>query len=124
MFNFLNILIAQSSVSTYSVPTVSLGFTVPTFAQVLTFLIRLFFVVAGLVALFYLLLGAFGWITSGGSKEAVDKAREKIQAALIGLILIFVVLAIVTVMENILDIGLGISKEIKFPQLIKRIETD
>lgn len=125
MLNILNFIFLaanddRSAVNTYPVPTVSLGFAVPTFAQVLTFLIRLFFVIAGIVALLYLLLGAFGWITSGGNKEAVDKAREKIQAALIGLILIFAVLAIVTVMENILSIGLGISKPIEFPQLIQR----
>lgn len=125
MLNILNTIFLaatdnRSAVSTYPVPKVSLGFEVPSFAQVLTFLMRLFFVVAGIVALLYLLLGAFGWITSGGNKEAVDKAREKIQAALIGLILIFAVLAIVTVMENILSIGLGISKPIEFPQLIQR----
>lgn len=119
IFNFLTVLLSQSSVGNYSVPKVSLGFSIPSFAQVLTFGIRLFFIVAGLVALLYLLLGAFGWITSGGNKEAVDKAREKIQAAIIGLILIFAVLAIVTVMENILGIGLGISQEIVFPKLIQ-----
>lgn len=110
---------SRSAVSSYKVPTVSLGFEIPSFAQVLTFIIRLFFIVAGLVALIYLLLGAFGWITSGGSKEAIDKAREKIQASIVGLILIFVVLSIVIVIENILGIGLGISKEIVFPKLIQ-----
>ncbi|GAB4218669.1 MAG: hypothetical protein Fur009_0650 [Candidatus Microgenomates bacterium] len=104
----------------YSVPTVSLGITIPSFDQVLTFLIRMFFVVAGLVALLYLLLGALEWITSGGNKDNVDKARQKIQAALVGLILIFAVLAIVMVMENILSIGLGISQPIVFPKLIEK----
>lgn len=116
------VLLAQNSnsaaVSSYQVPKVSLGFNLPNFSQVLTFVIRLFFVVAGLVALLYLLLGAFGWITSGGSKEAIDKAREKIQASIVGLILIFVVLSVVMVIENILGIGLGISREIIFPKLI------
>jgi len=98
--------------------TVKLGFTVPSFDTVLSFIIRFFFIVSGLVALLYLLLGALSWITSGGNKESVDKAREKIQAALIGLILIFVVLAIVSVIENIFSLGLGITKPIVFPKLI------
>ena len=97
---------------------VNLGFTVPTLDQVLTFVIRGFFIIAGLVALVYLLLGALAWITSGGNKENVDKAREKIQAALIGVILVFVVLAIVGVVENVLSLGLGITKPIIFPKLI------
>ena len=115
----LNKFLAQSQVGSFSQPKVDVGFAIPSFAQVLTFMVRMFFVVAGLVALLYLLLGALGWITSGGNKENVDKAREKIQAALIGIILIFVVLAIVGVVENILGIGLGITKDIVFPKLIQ-----
>lgn len=116
LLNLINTVYAEDV--TYG--AVQLGFTIPAFDAVLTFIIRLFFVVAGLVALIYLMLGAMGWITSGGSKEGVDKAREKIQAALIGLILIFVVLSIVGVFEQLLfkDGGLGITKPIKFPKLI------
>lgn len=111
--------LADSSLPNYPVSKVSLGFEIPGFDKVLTFIIRFFFIVAGLVALIYLLLGALSWITSGGNKENVDKAREKIQAALIGVILLFVVLAIVGVVENVLGIGLGITKDIIFPKLIQ-----
>lgn len=120
MFNFLTI---------FAVPpdkdygTVKLGFKIPNITEMLTFLFRFFFILAGLIALIYLLLGALGWITSGGNKESVDKAREKIQAAVVGLILIFVVLAIVIVIENVFflpDQGLGLSKPIVFPSLIEK----
>lgn len=106
----------------YEVKTVDVGFKIPDFGQVLTFIIRTFFVVSGLVAIVYLLLGAFTWITSGGNKENVDKAREKIQAALIGVILIFVVLATIGVIEQILfpaGSGLGITKPIRFQRLVQ-----
>lgn len=109
--------LAQALPNVTSAP-VALGFTIPTFSEVLTFIIRFFFIVAGLVAIIYLLLGALAWITSGGNKENVDKAREKIQNALIGVILIFAVLAIIGVVENIFSLGLGITKPILFPQLI------
>ncbi len=102
------------------VPHLSLG-------GVLTFAIRTFFVVAGLTAFIYLILGAFAWITSGGDKEAIEKARNKIQAAVIGLILIFAVLAIVYTLENIIWPGqlcLGISCPIKFPTLISPTPTN
>lgn len=101
---------------------VKLGFVIPNFEEVLTFIIRFFFIIAGLIALLYLLLGALAWITSGGNKESVDKAREKIQNALIGIILIFVVLAVVGVIENMFfpgDCGLGITRKICFPKLIQ-----
>lgn len=98
---------------------VALGFHIPNITDILTFVLRFFFIISGLVALIFLLLGALGWITSGGNKESVDKAREKIQAAVIGLVLIFVVLAIVIVLENALGLGLGLSKPIVFPGLIQ-----
>ena len=105
-------------VGNVGVSAVNLGFVIPSFDAVLTFIIRFFFIIAGLVALIYFLLGALGWITSGGNKESVDKAREKIQSALIGIILIFFVLALVGVLENILGMGMGITKPIVFPQLV------
>ncbi|MFA6081235.1 MAG: hypothetical protein WC741_02405 [Patescibacteria group bacterium] len=102
----------------YPVSAVKLGFDIPSFDMVLTFLLRFLFIVGGLVAVLYLLLGALAWITSGGNKESVDKAREKIQAAVVGLVVMFAVLALMVVIENIFSLGLGISKPILFPKLI------
>lgn len=124
MLQPLNALVTRLMVyaADYSVAPVDVGFKIPQFGDVLTFIIRTFFVVSGLVAVVYLLLGAFTWITSGGNKESVDKARDKIQSAIIGVILIFVVLAAVTVLEQTLfpaDSGLGITKPIKFQRLVQ-----
>lgn len=115
MLNFLTVF------ADVSYAPVKLGFAIPEFNIVLTFIIRFFFIIAGLIALLYLLLGALAWISSGGNKESVDKAREKIQAALVGLILIFLVLALIAVIENIFFLpgqGLGLTKPIVFPGLI------
>lgn len=101
----------------------ALGFRIPRFDEILTFIIRIFFVAAGLAALLYLLIGAFKWITSGGSKENVDKARDQIQAAVVGLILIVIVLAIVVLFEQVIfgncKIGLGLTCPLSIPALIK-----
>lgn len=105
-----------------TVAQVQVGFTIPQFGDVLTFIIRIFFILSGLIAMLFLLLGAFAWITSGGNKEAVDKARDKIMNAVVGVILIFAVLAIVGLMEQLFfpaDSGLGITKPIKFQRLVK-----
>lgn len=101
------------------IPSVSPGFTIPNFGDVLTFMVRIILVGGGLIALIYLLLGAVAWITSGGNKESVDKAREKIQNAIIGLVLIVVVLSVVGLLEQILNIGLGIFKPITITPLVK-----
>ena len=60
--------------------------------------ILIFIIVAGLVALIYLLWGALDWIVSGGDKEKLLKARKKIQNAIIGLLIIFAGLVIFNVL--------------------------
>jgi len=97
--------------------TINTGIAPPDLSQILGFVIRGLFILAGLAAILFLLLGAFSWITSGGNKENVEKARDKIQAAVLGLILMFIVLSLVILVENIFDIGLGVSKVIKVPTL-------
>ena len=100
--------------------TADLPFIPPSITTVIGFIIRFLFIVAGLIALLFLLLGGIEWITSGGNKENVDKARQKIQAAVVGLIVVFIVLGIVVLLEQVLDTGFGISKSLEVPQLIKQ----
>lgn len=76
-----------------------LGFKIPDLATILTFFIRLFFIVAGLAALAFGLWGAIDWVVSSGEQEKLDKARQKIIAALVGVILVVVVLAVIVTME-------------------------
>lgn len=110
-----------------AVPTIivnknTLGFNIPSFGDLLSFLIRGFFILAGIMALLMLLLGALAWVTSGGNKENVDKARDKITAAILGLIIIVAVLAIIVTMEQVVfanKLCLGISCGITIPSLLK-----
>ena len=115
MIEFINKVYAQSADQNST--TFKIGIEPPSLSDILAFIIRGFFILAGLAAILYLLWGAFNWITSGGSKENVEKAREKIQAAVLGLIIIFIVLSLVVLVENIFNFGLGISKQIKIPSL-------
>jgi hypothetical protein len=102
----------------------ALGFRIPTLSDILTFAIRAFFVIAGIAALFYMLLGAFAWVTSGGDKDAVSAAREKIQSAIVGVLVIVGVLAIVWTLEQVIFSGricFGISCPVTLPSLIQPI---
>jgi len=56
--------------------------------------IRLFIIIAGIFLIIYLLWGAYDWIVSGGEKEKIAKAQAKITNAVIGMFLIFVMLAV------------------------------
>lgn len=101
---------------------VNLTWKVPSLADIVSFLIKFLFIVAGLAALIFLLLGALSWVTSSGDKENVKKAQDKIQAAVVGLVVIIAVLAIIVTLEQIVfnqKLCLGISCPINIPSLIE-----
>ena len=109
-----------------SVDANSLGFKIPSLSDILTFAIRAFFAIAGIAALFYMLIGAFGWVTSGGDKDSISAARERIQAAIVGMILIVAVLAIIWTLEQVIfkkRICLGLSCPVTLPGLIETGQT-
>lgn len=56
--------------------------------------IQVIIAVSILIVLVMLIIGAYEWITSGGDKEAVGKARNRIINALIGLAVLAVAFAL------------------------------
>ncbi|MBI3342646.1 hypothetical protein HY032_00635 [Candidatus Gottesmanbacteria bacterium] len=62
-------------------------------------------ILAFILAMFYLITGAFHWITSGGDKTSLESARGKITQALVGLIVIAAVWAVMTLVGQFLGIG-------------------
>ncbi len=56
--------------------------------------VNTFILIAGLSLLVYLLLGALDWISSGGDKEKLNKAQNKLTNAIIGMLLIFVAIVV------------------------------
>jgi len=69
--------------------------------------LTLAFAIGILVALIMLIWGAFEWITSGGDKESVGKARNRIINALIGLAVLAVAFALAKVAAVFLGFELG-----------------
>ena len=61
-------------------------------------------VIATLAAFVFLLLGGLSWITSGGDKTAVEGAQKRIQAAIVGLFVVFAAWAIMLVVGRFLGI--------------------
>jgi len=57
-----------------------------------------------IAVLFYLILGAFEWITSGGDKGKTEKARDKMTQAVIGLVILVSVVAILMFIQTLFDI--------------------
>lgn len=51
-------------------------------------LIQILLTLAFLLSFFYLLWGGISWITSGGNKESLERARKKVTYAILGLVLV------------------------------------
>lgn len=67
--------------------------------------IRLAFIIALILVLAMLVWGAIEWIMSGGSKEGLEGARKRIINALIGLAILAIAFAIITLAGNFLGIN-------------------
>ena len=75
-------------------------------STILTSALTIVYIVAALLVLFFLISGAFKWITSGGDKDAISKARGSIVNALIGLAILALAVVIVIVVGKILNINI------------------
>lgn len=72
---------------------------------IFTNVISYVFVAAILLVLFFLVLGAFNWITSGGDKEKIKGARGTIVHALIGLAILALAFVIANIAGQILNVN-------------------
>lgn len=73
----------------------------------LTNLVQLAFIFAVLLVLVMLIWGAFEWITSGGDKEHVSSARNRIINALIGLAVLSIAFALFKLAGQFLGFDVG-----------------
>ena len=62
--------------------------------------------VAGLATFLYLILGGIQWVSSGGSKDKLQEAKDKITNAIIGLAVVAVAWAIYLLVDYFFGIGI------------------
>lgn len=72
--------------------------------KLISALISIIFIAAGLIFFFMLILGGLQWMLSGGDKAGTESARGRITAALIGLLIVFAAWAITKLIETFLGI--------------------
>lgn len=72
----------------------------------LTQIITLALVAAGVFFFVYFLVGGIQWLVSGGDKNSLESARSRIYNALIGLVIIVGTFAIVKIIEAIFNISI------------------
>lgn len=72
-------------------------------------------VLAVIIALLYLLYGGIRWVTSRGDKEQVEGARNHIVAAIVGLVVVFLAVFIVSIVLGIFGLKLG---DLTIPKIV------
>ena len=72
-------------------------------------------VLAVIIALLYLLYGGIKWVTSRGEKDQVEAARNHIIAAIVGLVVVFLAIFIVSLILGIFGLKLG---ELEIPKIV------
>ncbi len=77
-----------------------------TIPNLISALIRLTLVVAAIVFFFILVIGGIQWIASGGDKAQTEAARNRITAALVGLVIVFAAWAIVALIKTFFDVDI------------------
>jgi hypothetical protein len=81
----------------------SISKSIPDLGTLTNIILRNAFVIAGVVTLFLLIFGGFGFIMSAGSGDAkgMEKGKQAITGALIGLVLIVLSASIVALIETL-----------------------
>jgi len=77
--------------------------SIPNLGTLANIILRNAFVIAGVVALFLLIFGGFGFIMSAGSGDAkgMEKGKQAITGALIGLVLVVLSASIVALIGTL-----------------------
>lgn len=87
----------------FRVPTAAGTDPVPTDTKITDILIRIIQIllaVAGLIAVIFLIVGGFRYITAAGNEETAEAAKKTITNAIIGIVVIILAFVIVRVVAN------------------------
>ena len=73
-----------------------------TASQVIMRVIEILLAIAGLVAVIFLIVGGFRYITAGGNEETAEGAKKTLINAIIGVVIVILAFVIVRVISNAL----------------------
>ncbi len=74
--------------------------------KLLSNVLALMFFFAALLAFIFIIIGGIQWITAGGDKAAAQAARDRITAAVVGLLIVVAAFAITLIFSVVLGINL------------------
>ena len=72
---------------------------------IITTIITIALTLAGLIAILFLIIGGFRYVTAGGNEEQAESAKKTILNSIIGIIVIILAFVILAVVENAITTG-------------------
>jgi hypothetical protein len=69
------------------------------FSSLLATILSTMLVGASILFMFYFIMGAISWITSGGDKGKLEEARSSVTNAVVGLVVTFSVFAVISLID-------------------------
>jgi hypothetical protein len=104
----MNVLLAQKPIGGNLEPISPYNHTDPSagLSDILSNLLAMFTLVAGIAFLIYFVIGAFNWITAGGDAQKVEKAGKQITNALTGLIIVVAAYSVTAIVGTVLGIDI------------------
>ena len=78
--------------------------TTTDFSNIIGVILRVIVIAGFLIAFILLMVGGISWMLSGGDEKSIAKARGRITAALIGLIILLSAIAIMELVGTIFNI--------------------
>lgn len=85
--------------------------------KIFSMTLAIFTIIGGLTFVLYFVLGALSWITAGGATDKIEKAKNQMINAVIGLIIIVAAFSIISIVSIVM--GLNILNPAQTLQQIK-----
>ncbi|MBU1127009.1 hypothetical protein KKF11_01575 [Patescibacteria group bacterium] len=80
----------------------NVGTAASAFAQIISNIIGVITIIAGIWFIFAFILGAFSYLTAGGDKAKIEEATKKITQGVIGLVIVVAAYALISLLGSIL----------------------
>jgi hypothetical protein len=99
--------LAQVTIPNPGLPGTAFGAGDATIGATITAIVGIALAIAGLIAILFLIIGGFRYVTAGGNEEAAESAKKIILNAIIGIIVIILSYVILQVVANAIQGNTG-----------------
>jgi hypothetical protein len=76
-----------------------------TFGNITTLILDIALLIVGTLAVLFLIIGAFRYLTAAGNEEATEAAKKMMVQAVVGLVIVILSFAVITIVTNVLVTG-------------------